>query len=584
MRNIKREQEGLLRSKAKTLRHKAKSQIGAGIQVLTLTALAPLAWAQLSGNPLNSLPQTPESAKHLQSRPKEVQVQIDKPQASPQDLINQRINVRGVNVQGSTAIPFEEVSALFTPFINGTHTVGELNTATQKVSELYQRHGYALSFAYLPPQDFANGAVQVVVVEGYVQSLNLEGNFGRSEDLLREIAQPLLNERPLTTKTFQKQTQLMARLPGVQITASANLPTTTDGAVPLVIKSKHKPVAITIGGEARKPTPRLIASVTLNDPLWAGSQLQASALLQNPDKERFATIGFTQQLTPEGTQARVSYSDYRSFNPPATRIPGINDLTQQRKLDFNLSHPWILSNTTQLSTTAGLYAINYSRELADSQDSLLRKEDVRTLYAQMAWASFGKNTVRSASVLLAHGLDGLGAYKNTDLLSGGQLINYANPAKLDFTRITGDYSQRHRFTNKMGAAFAVGGQYSADVLPIPEKISFGSTRFGRGYQAGEFSGDSGLGASAELNYQFPVNQTWIKSAEPYLLYEWARTHQQSSSAIGNTLRSASLGLRVSDNRYYALDVAMSKPLGDTSIYNPDRKLRYSLVLSYNLDP
>jgi hypothetical protein len=29
---------------------------------------------------------------------------------------------------------------------------------------------------------------------------------------------------------------------------------------------------------------------------------------------------------------------------------------------------------------------------------------------------------------------------------------------------------------------------------------------------------------------------------------------------------------------------MSKPLGDRSVNNPDRELRYSLVLSYNLDP
>lgn len=573
-----------MHSTAKTQRLKAKRQLSVAAQALALAALSSWSWAQPTGNPLNSLPQTPESAKHLLPHQQEVQIQIEQPQASPQDIVNQRLNVRGVNVQGSTAIPFEEVSALFTPFINGTHTVGELNVATQKVSELYQRHGYALSFAYLPPQDFANGAVQVIVVEGYVQSLNLEGNFGRSEDLLRELAQPLLNERPLTAKTFQKQTQLMARLPGVQITASASLPTTTDGAVPLVIKSKHKPVAFTLGGEARKPTPRLIASVTLNDPLWSGSQLQASAMLENPDKERFATIGFTQQLSAQGTQARLSYSDYRSFNPPATRTPGIDDLTQQRKLDFNLSHPWILSNTHQLITTAGLYAINYSRELADSQDSLLLKEDVRTLYAQMAWSSFGPNTVRSASVLLARGLDSMGAYKNTDLLRGSQLYPLVNPAKLDFTRITGDYSQRHRFANQMGAAFAVGGQYSGDILPTPEKISFGSTRYGRGYQAGEFSGDSGMGASAELNYQHPLNQAWIKSVEPYVLYEWARTKHQTSGIKGNTLRSASLGLRVSDNRHYALDVAMSKPLGDHSIYNPDRKMRYSLVLSYNLDP
>ncbi|MDR2297212.1 MAG: ShlB/FhaC/HecB family hemolysin secretion/activation protein [Comamonas sp.] len=489
-----------------------------------------------------------------------------------------------MNVQGSTAIAFEEVSALFTPFINGTHTVGELAGAAQKVSALYQSHGYALSFAYLPPQTFAGGVVQVNVVEGFVGSLSMEGNFGRSENAIRELAQPLLNEKPLTTKTFQHQTQLMARLPGVQITASASLPTTTDGAVPLVIKSKHKPIAVTLGGELRQPTPRVIGTVTLNDPLWEGSQLQASAMLQNPDKERYALIGMTQQLTSEGTQARMSYSDYRSFNPPATHIPGIDDLTKQRKVDFNISHPWILSNTTQLSTTAGIYAINYSRELADRTASLLREEKVRTLYAQLAWASFSPNTTRSASVLLAHGLDGLGAYKNSDLYTQSSILRLENPAKLDFTRVTADYSQRHRFANKFGAAFAVGGQYSADILPVPERISFGSTRFGRGYQAGEFAGDSGLGASAELNYQFPLNQTWIKSAEPYLLYEWARTHQETSGAKGNTLKSASLGLRISDSRHYALDLAMSKPLGDRSINNPERKLRYSLVLSYNLDP
>lgn len=555
-----------------------KASFSRATSVLLLLLGTTSGWAQ-SGNPLNTLPATQDASKRPQ-----VPVQIDKPQTSPQDIASVQVAVRGVNVQGSTAIPFEEVSALFTPFINGTHTVSELATAAQKVSELYQRHGYALSFAYLPAQSFAGGVVQVNVVEGFVGSLSMEGNFGRSEDSIRELAQPLLNEKPLTTKTFQHQTQLMARLPGVQISASANLPTTTDGAVPLLIKSKHKPIAVTVGGDMRSPTPRVIGTVTLNDPLWEGSQLQASAMLQNPDRERYGMVGITQQLTPEGTQARLSYSNYRSFNNPATHVSGIDELARQSKLDFNLSHPWILSGGQQLTTTAGLYAINYSKEIADSQAYLIGEEKVRTLYAQMAWASFSPSMTRSASVLLARGVDGLGATKDGNLYYQGQTYKQDNPAKLDFTRLTADYSQRHRFASKMGAAFAVGGQYSGDILPVPERISFGSTRFGRGYQAGEFSGDSGLGASAEVNYQFAINQPWVKSAEPYLLYEWARTRYQSSNYHGNTLKSASLGLRLSDSRYYALDLAMSKPLGDRSANNPDRKLRYSLVLSYNLDP
>lgn len=558
--------------------HKNKKRSFSRLSPALLLWAATSTWAQ-SGNPLNTLPSTTDASKRPQ-----VPVQIDKPQTGPQDVASVQVAVRGVNVQGSTAIPFEEVSALFTPFINGTHTVGELATAAQKVSEIYQRHGYALSFAYLPPQNFANGVVQVNVVEGFVGSLSMEGDFGRSEDSIRELAQPLLNEKPLTTKTFQHQTQLMARLPGVQISASANLPTTTDGAVPLIIKSKHKPVAVTLGGDMRKPTPRVIGTVTLNDPLWEGSQLQASAMLQNPDKERYAMVGMTQQLTPEGTQARLSYSNYRSFNNPATRVAGIDDLTRQSKLDFNISHPWILSGSQQLTSTAGLYAINYNKELQTSAEYLQNEERVRTLYGQLAWSAGNAQVSRAASVLVAHGIDSLGARAGLVYATSAGETALISPVKLNFTRITADYTQRHRFASKMGAAFSVGGQYSGDILPIPERISFGSTRFGRGYQAGEFSGDSGLGASAEVNYQFAINQPWVKSAEPYLLYEWARTHYQSSGYHGNTLKSASLGLRLSDSRYYALDLAMSKPLGDRSTNNPNRKLRYSLVLSYNLDP
>ena len=537
-----------------------------------------LATAQ-TGNPLNSLPQNQDSQKTAPAP-----VQIEKPPPSTQDLASVQIAVRGFNVQGSTSIPFEEVIALFNPFLNSTHTIGELAAAAQKVSEIYQRHGYALSFAYLPPQDFADGKVQINVVEGFVASLSLQGNFGRSEDLIRELAQPLLNEKPLTSKTFQHQTQLMARLPGVQISASASLPTTTDGAVALQIKSTYKPVTVNVGGEVRQPTPRLLASATFNDPLWAGSQVQASAMLQNPSKERFVSLGFAQQLTPQGTQARVSYSDYRSFNNPATHIDGVDDLTRQRKLDFNISHPWVLSGGTQLTSTAGIYAINYSKELSTSSEYLMNETKVRTLYGQIAWQSNTAQTARAASVLVAHGLNAMGAQSGVLYRNEQQSLTLPSSAKMDFTRLTLDYTQRHRFTNKLGAAFSAGGQYSADILPTPEKISFGSTRFGRGYQAGEFSGDSGVGASVELNYQFPLQSAWLKSVEPYLLYEWARTHQQTEGVSGNTLRSISFGLRLSDNRYYALDLAMSKPQGDHSVSNPERKLRYSLLLSYNLDP
>ncbi|MBF5006493.1 ShlB/FhaC/HecB family hemolysin secretion/activation protein [Diaphorobacter caeni] len=534
--------------------------------------------ATAGGNPLSTLPSVPAPQPQAQ-----VPLQVAPPQTQVEQMLALKVQITRVDVQGVSAIPFEEVSALLSPLSGGTHTIADLMAAAHKVTALYQERGYALSFAFVPAQDFAGGVVRFSVVEGYLQRVELEGDFGNSEALVREIAEPLLKERPLTSATFQKQTQLMTRLPGIEIAAIANLPTTTDGATPLVLKAKHKPIIVSVGGELRKPTSRFMANLLVNDPFWQGSQFQFSTLLRNPSDERFLSAGFTQLLNASGTVARASYSDYRSHNDPLSKLPGIDDDTSQRKLDLSVTHPWIVAGNEQLSTTAGFYGLNYRKEYWVPANSIgiHDEERVRALYAQVAWSKAAATVGRSANVTLTQGIDGLGAGFDRGNNVGQPML--ANPAKLDFTRVSGDYSERHRFANKLGAAFGFGGQYSGDILPTPERVSFGSLRYGRGYAPGEFSGDKGVGANAELNYQFTMDSKWLKSVEPYVLYEWAKLWQNTSGTVATTMKSASVGVRLADNKHYSLDLAVSKPLGARTANNPERSLRYGLILSYNLD-
>ena len=534
--------------------------------------------ATAGGNPLNTLPSVPAPQPQAQ-----VPLQVAPPQSQVEQVLAVKVQVTRVDVQGVSAIPFEEVSALLAPLSGGTHTVADLMAAAQKVTALYQQRGYALSFAFVPAQDFAGGVVRFNVVEGYLQRVELEGDFGKSEALVREIAEPLLKERPLTAATFQKQTQLMTRLPGIEIAAIANLPTTTDGATPLVLKAKHKPIIVSVGGELRKPTSRFMANVLVNDPFWQGSQFQFSTLLRNPSDERFLSAGFTQMLNAAGTMARVSFSDYRSHNDPLSKLPNIDDTTTQRKLDLSVTHPWIIAGNEQLSTTAGFYGLNYRKEywVPANQISIHDEERVRALYAQVAWSKSAATVGRSANVTLTQGVDGLGAGFDRGNNVGQPMVD--NPAKLNFTRVSGDYSERHRFASKLGAAFGIGGQYSGDILPTPERVSFGSSRYGRGYAPGEFSGDKGIGANVELNYLFGMDSKWLKSVEPYVLYEHAKLWQNTSGTVATTMKSASLGARFADNKHYSLDLAVSKPLGARTANNPERSLRYGLILSYNLD-
>jgi hemolysin activation/secretion protein len=114
-------------------------------------------------------------------------------------------------------------------------------------------------------------------------------------------------------------------------------------------------------------------------------------------------------------------------------------------------------------------------------------------------------------------------------------------------------------------------------------VSFGGARFGRGYAAGDAAGDSGWGIGLELNRQFKLESTWLKQAEPYLLFEAAQVSTHTGVPSPRDLRSIALGVRLSDARYYSLDLAVAKPTGDAAASNPARKPRLSVLLSYQLD-
>jgi hemolysin activation/secretion protein len=531
-----------------------------------------------SGNPLDVLPQAPRESQES------VRPEITPPPAQPNEILSQVITPRQFDIVGVRSMPFPEVAKLFVPLAGQSVSVARIVEVAAEVTKLYQDAGYALSFAFVPPQEFKDGNVQVVIVEGYIASLEIEGDAGKSEALLRSLAEPLLAEKPLRTTTFERQSQLMARLPGVQVAVSAQLPTTMDGATTLRLSSKHKPLIFSIGGEIRQPTSRAIASLTANDLLGGGGQLQASTLLRSFDTERFLSLSYAQVVNSQGTMVKGSLSDYRGVAPDSEQLPGIDDITRQRRVELSVSHPLHLRARESVLLSGGMYGVDYSRtyEARSTGNALRDSQNIRVLFGQLAWSQVEAHAAHSASVLLAHGVSGAGAKIERSNNFGATLA--ADETRLDFTRITLDASTRRRFSpSGWGGALMMTGQYSPHILPVPERITFGASRFARGYQAGQAAGDSGLGVGVEVNHSFPASGTWLKHWEPYLLYEAARTWMQQEGAVPAKLRSASVGVRFGDGRYYSADIAVSKPLGDAALENPDRKVRLSLLLSYNLD-
>lgn len=536
-----------------------------------------------SGNPLDTLPQpqlqppAPPASSSLPSQNQRLEMTQG---LQPRLQLSTQVAVTHIDIAGVRALPFEQIAQLFQPLAGKVVTIEQLALAAQQATQAYQKAGYALSFVYLPEQNFAQGIVKVMAVEGHTNTIQIEGDVGKSGHLLAEVAQPILDSNPLQGEVFTKQTLLMARMLNMQVTAQAAMPTTTDGATPLVLKVKRDPVAFGLTGDFQQDDPKAIANLTLNDPLWGGSQWRFSGLLKDPKEERFANVTWNQWLNAQGTTLRMSYSDFKGQDEK--QLSYLDSTTSQKKLELNISHPWLLDTQGSTVLGASVFGLDYSKDyqyqFIDGNLALQDQEKVRALQAQVLWQKNHQRAAQSANLTLTHGLDawGAGSTRTPGLL--------ANPAKFDFVRLALDYSLRWRFQNMVGMGLSAGGQYSPDTLPVSERISFGGWRFGRGYRAGEAAGDQGLGISAEINKYFPVtSMRWVKNWEPYVLYEEAQTWFHTEGWADQRLRSASIGLRFGDQRYYALDLSVSKPMGDKSYYNPEDKVRYNMTLTYQLD-
>lgn len=560
-------------------KHIARQLLLAGVVGWTATG-AGAQGAAPAGSPLDTLPRPV-----LPTRPgaDDVQIEVKQPAPPAAAVLAARLTPRKFDIEGVQSIPFDEVAALFAPLAGQPVTVGDIVERSQQATALYRQRGYALSFFFVPLQDFQNGVVQIVAVEGHVQTVRIQGDAGKAEALLREIAEHIRQEKPLRTATFEHVTALLGRLPGIGIQAQVQLPTSTDGASTLVIQARHKAYDVAAGLETRKPNPRAVVTGVLNNPFVPGSQLGASTLLSTADDDHYHAVHYEQFLGSQGWSVKGSLSQYRG-NPDEQL--GVDNPLQRRteveRAEVTASLPLRLSREVSWVASAGLYGVNTRDSLSNPANGARMTDDtqVRAVFGQLIYTGQRANDSLQLNLKLSHGLSGLGA--EAGITSNVPGLSGPGTVKLAFARLQADATYQHRFANRYGTVVSFAAQHSPHNLPSSEKISFGGNRFASGYAPGEAVGDSGWGLGLELHRAFAVDGTWLRQWQPYVLLEAARVHARLATPSPARLRSVSVGLRLTDHRHYNLDLAVSKPTGDLPVENTERHWRAHLTLSYRL--
>lgn len=546
--------------------------------LLGMAVVSPVtAQVRAPANPLQTLPRTevPRQAP--------VQVSVQAPSEALKALLATRLTPSRFDVVGVKSVPFTDVAALFAPMRGKAITVGDLVGAADKVTAMYREHGYALSFAFIPSQTFADGVVRVTVVEGYVAKVDLRGDTGNMDKRLRAIAARIVGERPLTQATFERYTQLLGQLPGATVSANVPAPTTTDGATTLVLDVTRKRYDLSYGLDFNHPGTQGVFSLLENGLTPLGEQLSASTLFPNGGNQRLYNVGWSQPFGSDGWQGKLDATRYWGSPDTDNQLPAYLDhRLDQDRLALSAVYPIRLSNSERLNLTLGTYASRQSDQYrnVDTGVMLALQSSVRVLNAEISWLKTSGKRTRQLSFALFHGFDGLGAYSRA-VTNLPVRLDVAMP-DVRFTRYTMSAAFADPWPHGFGTVFRAMGQYSDDALPSTEQINFGGPSFAYAYDPGDAAGDSGWAASGELNRGFVVASKWVTGLTPYVAYQTARVYLNGAKPLINRLDSAAVGIRATDGKHYSIDFALAEPTGDKPPESRSRNTRWNLTFSYKL--
>lgn len=132
------------------------------------------------------------------------------PEQTPQDASPACMFIRKVSISGATHLSAGKLRHMTAGYEGRCLGVSDLNGLINRINESYVRKGYITSRAYLPEQKLSSGELSVVVVEGRLEGIDMQG---RSRRLVPDMAFPGLKGHILNLRDLEQGVEQMNRLP-----------------------------------------------------------------------------------------------------------------------------------------------------------------------------------------------------------------------------------------------------------------------------------------------------------------------------------------------------------------------------------
>jgi len=474
--------------------------------------------------------------------------------------------IRSIHFVGTKAP--EPVARAAERFIGQPASGPVLQKIATAISDAYAHADVALYSVLIPGQDLSTGRLNVVLIEGEVESIMVDNKSGkRARKLIAAIAAHMKGEAPLRRSTLQRYISLMQDVPGTKIDVQV-LQGSRRGAVRMVVTVTDKRPDIGFGYDNLTGSTYRHGEFTGSGKFYGlvrgGDETDVSlAASANLKAYRYAAIAHSTPIGSNGDRLSLSFG-YLETKPQNSVIEGsakIAGITYSRPLIRDYKR-----NLTVSATLDGLNSDNAAFGL------LIASEHTRAVRLAAGYVQASPKRTVSGGITVSHGLDIFGARVTAPL------------ADAQFTKVNARATLDQMVAKKLIARLRVNGQWTRDPLPAFERFAVGGQEFGRAYEVAVISADRGVAGSAELAIRPFTSKVW-GDTEFYGFGDKARVTIFDRGVFPGatyTLASAGGGTRIAWRDKAALFLEAAKPLNRLPGY--DKDWRFSVGWKLSLRP
>lgn len=455
------------------------------------------------------------------------------------------IQVRKIQVIGSTIFRAEDFNPIVQPFEGRALTLEQLRQVADALTQLYLDRGYITSRAILVDQVISDGIVEIAIVEGSLEDIEIQGNRRVNSNYIKSRIR-LGAGIPLNTSDLEDQLRLLRVNPLFEnIEASLRGGSETGHSILSIRVVEANPFegSFTIDNSSSPSvgSERLDLDLVYRNFTGYGDEITASYYFSTTGGSNVIDLGYRIPLNPQdGTLQLRTVLDRNQVTAEPVADLGIRGRSQAYEISFR--QPLIRTPTEEFALSLGF-------SFRDGQTFLFN--DIPTPFGigpdengitRTSVIKFGQDYVRRDA-------RGAWAWRSLFSIGTGWFDATINPEPAPDGRFLSWLTQLQRVQILNEDNFLIVGadiQLTPNSLLPSQQFVIGGSESLRGYRQNARVGDNGVRLFIEDRITLERNQAGapIFQVTPFLDAGWVWNHPDNPNSLPQERFLAGMGLGI----------------------------------------